>query len=195
MADDHDVRPSFQRLLGAEAPSQLRADPKRRKEVDTHNDAGNALRLVSAGDREVPREPPKRRELLERGAEVPVVPVVVSGSDRVDSAVERGTAQHQPARLRVRERANHGRVDDAEHRHVGPDPDPEDEDNDKREARRLCQRPARKADILPEAAHHQVSQRDSGGLKHQLTLRARCLRWFQTLQHAWIASKARMLTE
>ncbi len=53
-----------------------------------------------------------------------------------------------------RERLEHERVHEREHRAVGADPDREDEDGDEREARRLGERPKREAQILD----HMVKQ-------------------------------------
>ena len=53
-----------------------------------------------------------------------------------------------------RERLEHERVHEREHRAVGADPDREDEDGDEREARRLGKRPNREAQILD----HMVKQ-------------------------------------
>ena len=151
LADDDRARRAGRVLLGRERPARARSDPERPEDLRRDNRGNQPLGPIAAGQvhRGVPVDAEGFERLLLRGPVLERRP-----RDRHRPAATRGLVDHHDASdVRIRVRAEHHGVGDAEDRGVRADAECERRDHDDRVPGVEPQRARGVFDVLPERGH------------------------------------------
>ena len=154
MAQDRDLRPAVDVLLGGEAPSVERRDPEEGVEVRLDHADVDELGVFLASENELVSG--SQGPLLEELAPFAIVEEILrmEGRERLRAVSEIVPEDDDALRARVRERAQQDPVHDAEDGGDGPDSEAQRNETQEREPRTLAERARRELEIQVECLEH-----------------------------------------